>query len=106
MNRPPFDLVEAEEEMAGGFNTEYSAIGFALFYLAEFTNVITMSAIIVTLFLGGPDGPAYIAGIASGSSGSSSRCSSSSSPTCGSAPPCPASATTSSWTSAGRSSSP
>jgi NADH-quinone oxidoreductase subunit H len=57
MNRPPFDLVEAEEELAGGFNVEYSSIGFALFYLAEFMNVITNSAIIVTLFLGGPDGP-------------------------------------------------
>jgi NADH-quinone oxidoreductase subunit H len=57
MNRPPFDLVEAEEELAGGFNLEYSSIGFALFYLAEFMNVVTMSGIIVTLFLGGPDGP-------------------------------------------------
>ena len=57
MNRPPFDLVEAEEELSGGFNVEYSSIGFALFYLAEFMNVITNSAIIVTLFLGGPDGP-------------------------------------------------
>jgi NADH-quinone oxidoreductase subunit H len=57
MNRPPFDLVEAEEELSGGFNVEYSSIGFAFFYLAEFMNVITMSGIIVTLFLGGPDGP-------------------------------------------------
>jgi NADH-quinone oxidoreductase subunit H len=57
MNRPPFDLVEAEEEIAGGYMAEYSAIGFAFFYLAEFANVITTSAIIVTLFLGGPDGP-------------------------------------------------
>lgn len=57
MNRPPFDLVEAEEEIAGGYMAEYSAIGFAFFYLAEFANVITNSAIIVTLFLGGPDGP-------------------------------------------------
>ncbi|MGH9126205.1 MAG: complex I subunit 1/NuoH family protein [Acidimicrobiales bacterium] len=57
MHRPPFDLVEAEEELAGGFNTEYSSLGFALFYLAEFMNVVTMSAIAVTLFLGGPDGP-------------------------------------------------
>jgi NADH-quinone oxidoreductase subunit H len=57
MNRPPFDLVEAEEEISGGFNVEYSAIGFAFFYLAEYGNVITMSAIIVTLFFGGPDGP-------------------------------------------------
>jgi NADH-quinone oxidoreductase subunit H len=57
MHRPPFDLVEAEEELAGGFNTEYSSLGFALFYLAEFMNVVTMSGIAVTLFLGGPDGP-------------------------------------------------
>ena len=54
LNRPPFDLVEAEQELVGGFNTEYSAFGFALFFLAEFMNTITMSAIIVTLFLGGP----------------------------------------------------
>jgi NADH-quinone oxidoreductase subunit H len=54
LNRPPFDLVEAEQELVGGFNTEYSSIRFALFYLAEFMNTITMSAVIVTLFLGGP----------------------------------------------------
>jgi NADH-quinone oxidoreductase subunit H len=54
MNRPPFDLVEAEQELVGGFHTEYSSIGFALFYLAEFMNTVTMSAVIVTLFLGGP----------------------------------------------------
>jgi NADH-quinone oxidoreductase subunit H len=57
INRPPFDLVEADTELVGGFNTEYSAIGFALFYLAEYMNTITQSAIIVTLFLGGPTGP-------------------------------------------------
>ena len=57
LNRPPFDLVEAEQELVGGFNTEYASIGFALFYLAEFMNTVTMSAIVVTLFLGGPSGP-------------------------------------------------
>jgi NADH-quinone oxidoreductase subunit H len=57
LNRPPFDLVEAEQELVGGFQTEYSSFRFALFYLAEFMNTITMSAIIVTLFFGGPAGP-------------------------------------------------
>lgn len=60
LNRPPFDLVEAEQELVGGFHTEYSSIRFALFYLAEFMNSITMAGIIVTLFLGGPAGPAPI----------------------------------------------
>ncbi len=54
LNRPPFDLVEAEQELVSGFNTEYGGISFALFFLAEFMNLITMSGIIVTLFLGGP----------------------------------------------------
>jgi NADH-quinone oxidoreductase subunit H len=58
IERPPFDLLEAEQELVAGFNTEYSSIRFALFYLASFMNTITMSAIIVTLFLGGPSGPA------------------------------------------------
>jgi NADH-quinone oxidoreductase subunit H len=57
LNRPPFDLVEADSELVGGFNTEYSSIRFALFYLAEFMNTISMSAVVVTLFFGGPDGP-------------------------------------------------
>lgn len=63
MNRPPFDLVEAEQELVGGFNTEYSGIRFGLFFLAEFMNTITMSGIIVTLFFGGPQGLFDIPGI-------------------------------------------
>ena len=58
LNHPPFDLVEAEQELVGGFHTEYSSIRFALFFLAEFMNQITIGGIIVTLFLGGPAGPA------------------------------------------------
>lgn len=57
LNRPPFDLVEAEQELVGSFQTEYSGFRFAIFYLAEFLNCVTMAAIIVTLFLGGPAGP-------------------------------------------------
>jgi NADH-quinone oxidoreductase subunit H len=56
-NHPPFDLVEAEQELVGGFITEYTGIRFAIFFLAEFMNIITMSCVAVTLFLGGPSGP-------------------------------------------------
>ncbi|MGD0254578.1 MAG: complex I subunit 1 family protein [Acidimicrobiales bacterium] len=57
LQRPPFDLAEADTEIVGGFNTEYSSIRFGMFFMAEFMNVITMSAVVVTLFFGGPDGP-------------------------------------------------
>src|SRR5207248_591697 len=58
-NRPPFDLAEAETELVAGFHTEYSGIGFAMFYLGEYLNTVTVSAIAVTLFLGGWRGPFY-----------------------------------------------
>jgi NADH-quinone oxidoreductase subunit H len=57
-NRPPFDLAEAETELVAGFHTEYSGIKFALFYLGEYINTVTVAAVATTLFLGGWRGPA------------------------------------------------
>ncbi len=58
-NRPPFDLAEAEGELVGGFHTEYSGMKFGMFMLSEFLSVVVQSAVVVTLFLGGPSGPTF-----------------------------------------------
>jgi len=55
--RTPFDLVECENELVAGYQTEYSSMKFAMFYMAEYTHIIAVSAIAVTLFLGGWRGP-------------------------------------------------
>jgi NADH-quinone oxidoreductase subunit H len=57
INRTPFDLLEAEGEIVAGFNIEYSGIKFALFFLAEYTEAVAISAIITTLYLSGWKGP-------------------------------------------------
>src|SRR5438477_2069219 len=58
-NRPPFDLPEAETELVAGYHTEYSGIKFALFFLAEYMHLLTVSAVSVTLFFGGWHGPMF-----------------------------------------------
>ena len=58
-NRLPFDFAEAEAELVAGYHTEYSSMKFALFFMAEYMSMATMSAVVVTLFLGGWDVPWY-----------------------------------------------
>ena len=56
-NRAPFDMPESEGDLVGGFNTEYSSIKFAMFMLAEYVNMVTVSAVATSLYLGGWLGP-------------------------------------------------
>src|SRR6185437_11559434 len=57
INRIPFDLPEAESELVSGYNTEYSGIKFAIFFLAEFTNLFIVATITTVMFLGGGNSP-------------------------------------------------
>src|SRR5690606_916126 len=57
--RPPFDLAESEGDLVAGFHTEYSGMRFGMFMLSEFMGVVIQSAVMVTLFFGGPSGPVF-----------------------------------------------
>ena len=65
-NRLPFDLAEGEGELTGGFHTEYSSLKFAMFFLGEYVNMFTVSALATTMFLGGWQAPPGIAAINDG----------------------------------------
>ncbi len=62
INRTPFDLPEAETELVSGFCTEYSSMKYAMFFMAEYANMVTVCAVTTTLFLGGWHGPAFLPG--------------------------------------------
>ena len=66
VNRTPFDLPEAEQELVAGYLTEYSSIKWALFQMAEYVNMLTVAAVVSTLFLGGWRGPALLDGLIPG----------------------------------------
>ena len=112
-NRVPFDIPESESELVAGYHTEYSAMKFSAFMIAEFASMVTIAMLFTTLFLGGWDVPfthwdeTTWASRSSRSprSSSSGRASSSCSSSCGSAGRSRASGTTSSWRSDGRCSS-
>jgi NADH-quinone oxidoreductase subunit H len=62
INRTPFDIPEAETELVSGFCTEYSSMKYAMFFMAEYANMVTVCAVTTTLFLGGWHGPAFLPG--------------------------------------------